>query len=114
MFRILSSIFERFALGAHQAQAIVARFRDHAVEADIARVIEIWEAGAARGDWLFGDFGGADIMFAPVATRFQTYGVDLAGGAALYQSRILSHPLVAEWLRLGEAQPGVVAAQEAG
>jgi len=84
------------------------------VEADIARVAEIWDAQAAGGGWLCGDFGGADIMFAPIATRFQTYGVTLGGTAGAYQARLLAHPLVAEWLRLGAAEPGVIAELEVG
>ena len=69
-------------------------------EAEIGRVAEVWSA--AEAPWLFGAFGGADIMFAPIATRFQTYGVTLAGTAQAYGERLLGHPLVAEWLALAE------------
>ncbi len=82
------------------------------VQADIDRAAAIWRAG--RGPWLFGEFCGADIMFAPVATRFQTYGVALDGAAAAYCDRLLHHPLVAEWLRLGAAEPGDIPALEVG
>ena len=87
--------------------------RSAEVEADIARAAEIW-ARHAPGAWLFGAFGGADIVFAPIATRFQTYGVTLEGPAAAYQARVLSHPLVAEWLRLGKAETGTIPALEVG
>jgi glutathione S-transferase len=87
--------------------------RSAEVEADIARAAEIW--GRHRpGGWLFGEFGGADIIFAPIATRFQTYGVTLSGAAAAYQERILAHPLVREWLRLGEQETGMIPVLEVG
>ena len=37
--------------------------------------------------FLFGRFGAADAMYAPVVARFQTYGVALAGVARLYGGR---------------------------
>jgi glutathione S-transferase len=81
-------------------------------EAEIGRVAEIWTA--AEGPWLFGAFGGADIMFAPIATRFQTYGVTLAEPARAYGERLLGHPLVAEWLALGAAESDVIPRLEVG
>ena len=51
------------------------------VMTDIERVVQIWNACDGGSPWLFGSFSGADIMFAPVATRFQTYGVHLEGRA---------------------------------
>jgi glutathione S-transferase len=76
------------------------------LEADIRRVAAIWKDTRARfgkgGSYLFGAFGNADAMYAPVATRFRTYGVDLArfgddGTAAAYSAAILAHPAMAEW-----------------
>jgi glutathione S-transferase len=81
------------------------------VTADIERVVEIWNAhgGSPR---LFGAFCGADIMFAPIATRFQTYDVRLDGHAKDYMDRLLEHPLVAEWLYLGKEERDVISALE--
>jgi glutathione S-transferase len=53
-------------------------------------------------------------MFAPVATRFLTYGVELAGPARAYQDALLAHPLVAEWLALGAAETDVIPRFELG
>jgi glutathione S-transferase len=86
--------------------------RTPAVEADVARVAQVW--ARARGSWLFGGFGAADIFFAPVATRFQTYGVTLEGEAAAYQQRLLAHPLVAEWLARGAAETDRIPVLEVG
>jgi glutathione S-transferase len=53
-----------------------------ALEADIRRIVAIWKDTRAHfgtgGPFLFGAFSNADAMYAPVATRFRTYGVDLA------------------------------------
>lgn len=43
-------------------------------------------------------------MYAPVATRFRTYGVDLArygddGTAAAYAETLLALPAMAEWTK---------------
>ncbi len=80
--------------------------RSAEVEAEIARVSEIWSRSV--GEWLFGDFCAADIIFAPVAARFRTYGVTLDGAALSYWQRLLGHPLAAEWFALGEAEPMVI------
>jgi len=78
-----------------------------ALEVDIRRIAAIWKGTRARfgdgGPFLFGAFSNADAMYAPVATRFRTYGVDLARfgddgtGAAAYAEAILALPAMAEW-----------------
>jgi glutathione S-transferase len=77
-----------------------------ALETDIRRIAAIWKDTRARfgrgGRFLFGAFTCADAMYAPVATRFRTYGVDLAafgddGNAADYGATILAMPEIAEW-----------------
>ena len=60
-----------------------------AARADIARIQEIWTDCRKRygksGPFLFGAFGGADAMFAPVVHRFRTYAIEVdAGGAGLH------------------------------
>lgn len=80
--------------------------RTDEVNDEIARVTEIWRRN--DGEWLFGDFCAADIMFAPVAARFRTFGVCLEGPALEYWHRLLIHPLSAEWFALGEAEPMVI------
>jgi glutathione S-transferase len=72
------------------------------LSADVARVEEIWTAclDAWSGPWLFGDYSAADVFFAPVATRFETYGIDPDGVAGAYLPRLLAHPHVVEWQAL--------------
>lgn len=86
-----------------------------AVEQDIRRTAHIWAGSGNFGTpWLFGEFSGADIMFAPIATRFQTYGIALTGRAGFYRDSLLHHPLVVEWLKSGEAEHGVIPGSEIG
>jgi glutathione S-transferase len=79
------------ALRAHMPMNIRGskrgRGRTPEVEADIRRIIAMWEDCRTRfgtgGPFLFGAFGNADAMYAPVVTRFNTYGVALEGDARL-------------------------------
>lgn len=76
--------------------------------ADVARVVEIWEdcraVAPAGGPFLFGQFGIVDAFFAPVTTRFRTYGVDLPPASAAYAAAVLAFPPMAEWCRAAEAE----------
>jgi glutathione S-transferase len=76
------------------------------LDRDIRRIVAIWREARARygaaGPFLFGAFTNADAMYAPVATRFRTYGVELSafgddGEAAAYAETILAMPEMAEW-----------------
>ncbi|MFW2391692.1 MAG: glutathione S-transferase family protein [Methyloceanibacter sp.] len=77
-----------------------------ALENNIRRVVAIWQDTRARfgkiGPFLLGDFTNADAMYAPVATRFRTYGVKLErygddGTAGAYVGAIYAMPAMAEW-----------------
>lgn len=70
-------------------------------QADVARIIDIWEECRARpalqGAFLFGAWSIADAMFAPVVWRFETYGVDLPRAARAYADAMLELPAMKEW-----------------
>lgn len=75
---------------------------------DIARIVDIWKECrrhfAGEGDFLFGPFCAADAMYAPVASRFVTYEVDLAefgddGTAARYRDTIMAMPELRPWAK---------------
>jgi len=80
------------------------------VRADIERITFLWRdcrkrfSGAFQKDegFLFGTFGAADAMFAPVATRFKTYGVTLDNDADAYCKAVLAHPAMKEWIDAAE------------
>lgn len=88
------------------------------VERDIARIVQIWEQCRTEfgrgGDFLFGKFGIADAMYAPVVTRFRTYGVELPGASAEYARAILTMPAMLEWEEAARAEPWTIAASEVG
>ena len=67
----------------------------------IARIIDIWadcrKRYGSRGPWLFGDFSVADIMFAPVALRFRTYGISVASPASEFIEAVVELPSIQEW-----------------
>lgn len=68
---------------------------------DIERITAIWNGCRARygggGPFLFGRFSIADAMYAPVALRFQTYGVNPGGAAADYAAALLALPAMQDW-----------------
>ncbi|ODU25685.1 MAG: glutathione S-transferase [Thiobacillus sp. SCN 62-729] len=76
--------------------------------ADVARILAIWTECRARfgngGDFLFGRFGIADAMYAPVVLRFQTYGVALDGAARDYAEAVRALPALQEWVADGVAE----------
>lgn len=85
-------------------------------EREIDRIKSLWrrcrtEYGV-NGDWLFGDFSIADAMFAPVALRFNGYGISLGGIEADYVNSILTHPGVIEWVEAGKRETEVIASDE--
>jgi glutathione S-transferase len=67
---------------------------------DIERIATIWRdcLGDRRSGFLFGDFSMADAMYAPVVTRFQTYGVKLDDVCRAYCDRILAQKDVRDWI----------------
>ena len=74
---------------------------------DIDRISEIWTECLALygGPWLFGaQRTMADAMYAPVATRFITYGVKLNKPCILYCQAIMAMPEMQEWIAAAKAE----------
>jgi glutathione S-transferase len=69
--------------------------------AQIARIETLWtecrQRHAAKGPFLFGRFSIADAMYAPVTTRFRTYGIRLAPEAQAYAEMIWALPPMQKW-----------------
>jgi glutathione S-transferase len=87
-----------------------------ALVANIARVEEIWTESRKRhgadGHFLCGAFSLADVFYAPVAFRFQTYGVQPQGAAGTYLASLLAHPFVREWEAAALAEKEIIASDE--
>jgi glutathione S-transferase len=75
--------------------------------ADARRVQAIWreQLAASGGPFLFGAFTIADAMFAPVTTRFVTYGVDVDPTCRAYIDAIAALPAMQQWTRDAAAEP---------
>jgi glutathione S-transferase len=86
------------------------------VQKDVDRIVAIWQDCRARfgggGSMLFGDFGVADAMFAPVATRFATYAVALPAVAQAYADAVLGLAGVREWTDAARRETEFVRADE--
>ena len=69
--------------------------------ADIARIQQIWtdcrERYGKSGPFLFGAFGAADAMFAPVVHRFRTYAIEVKPEVRDYMAAMASQPAFQEW-----------------
>ena len=71
---------------------------------DVRRIIALWGGLLDRfgGSFLLGPWSIADAFFTPVATRFRSYGLNLAdlgdqGAAGAYAQRLLATPEFLEW-----------------
>jgi glutathione S-transferase len=72
------------------------------VLAEIARIVALWSD--ARGPFLFGAFGAADAMYAPVVLRFRTYAVELPPVCRAYADAVLALPALQLWMRDAERE----------
>jgi glutathione S-transferase len=82
-------------------------------ESDVRRIVELWRGLLERfgGPFLVGGWSIADAFFTPVATRFRTYGIDLAahgddGAAARYAQALLRTPEYLAWEAAARAEDG--------
>ncbi len=77
-------------------------------QTDIDRIEVIWNEclEAYGGPYLFGEKPCmADAMFAPVVTRFITYGVAISPSCVAYCDTIMDLPAMKEWVAAAEAEP---------
>jgi glutathione S-transferase len=69
--------------------------------ANVARIDAMWSDCRARfgdgGPFLFGLFSAADAMYAPVVSRFHTYGVDVSTASTAYMQAMMALPAWQEW-----------------
>jgi glutathione S-transferase len=78
--------------------------------ADIARIETMWadtrQRFGAGGPFLFGaTFTAADVMYAPVVTRFLTWQPEIADGTRAYCDAVRAHLLVSQWYDRAAAEP---------
>jgi glutathione S-transferase len=84
--------------------------------ANVARIDAMWTDCRARfgsgRPFLFGAFTAADAMYAPVVSRFHTYGISVSDGARAYMAAMMALPAWGEWLSAALKEPWVLQEDE--
>ena len=95
---------------------VKARPQSDEVMDNVRRVDALWNDCRARfgqnGQFLFGAFGAADAMYAPVASRLHSYGLDVSAVSRAYIDAILALPAFVEWRAAGLKEPWVMQGNE--
>ncbi|CDZ49898.1 glutathione S-transferase family protein [Neorhizobium galegae] len=81
---------------------------------DVARIETIWRELRAKsgGPFLFGEFSGADAMFAPVVSRFDVYDLTTDPETLAYVAAMKSHPAWLKWQDAALAETWIVPEDE--
>jgi glutathione S-transferase len=86
------------------------------VAADVKRIEAIFTECRERfgrgGAFLFGAFGAADAMYAPVVSRFHTYGIAVGPVAEAYKQAMMTLPAWTEWRAAARQETWVMANAE--
>jgi glutathione S-transferase len=97
-------------MNLHRPVGAIALSED--AHANIARIQQIWiecrERYGKFGPFLFGAFGAADAMFAPVVHRLRTYAIPVAPEAQAYMNTMMSFPAFQEWTTAGLVETLVI------
>jgi glutathione S-transferase len=82
------------------------------VDADVRRIETIWTDCRTRfgagGPFLFGAFGAADAMYAPIVSRLHTYAIEVTASARAYMSAVMALPAWHEWREAALQEPWVL------
>ena len=85
-------------------------------KANVQRIDAMWTDCRTRfgkgGPFLFGTFGAADAMYAPVVARFHTYDVAVGDAARAYMKAVMALPAWAEWTAAALKEPWVLPEDE--
>ncbi|MBW6424046.1 glutathione S-transferase family protein [Rhizobium sp. XQZ8] len=85
------------------------------VAVDVARISTIWKELRQKsgGPFLFGEFSGADAMFAPVVNRFDVYDLVTDADTLAYMAAMKAHPAWVKWQEAALLEPWIVPEDEA-
>jgi glutathione S-transferase len=93
-----------------------ARLQSEDVLANVRRIESLWADCRARfshgGPFLFGGFGAADAMYAPIVSRLHSYGLKVSGGTASYMEAVMALPAWAEWRTAALKEPWILKGDE--
>jgi glutathione S-transferase len=83
---------------------------------NVARLEAIWNGCRMRfgkgGPFLFGRYGAADAMYAPMVSRLHTYAVDVGPGTRGYMDAVMALPAWREWVAASIKEPWVLPEDE--
>ncbi|MGA7486936.1 MAG: glutathione S-transferase family protein [Xanthobacteraceae bacterium] len=95
---------------------VIRRDLTREAEANVRRIEAMWTDCRTRfgagGPFLFGAFGAADAMYAPVVSRFHTYAVAVAPAARAYMDAVVALPAWGEWRTAALTEPWVLPEDE--
>ena len=75
---------------------------DTEVAPQVERIQQLWQealsfSGRGNGPFLYGEFGIADAFYAPVISRFVTYGIPVTAASQRYMEAMWNHPHFMAW-----------------
>jgi glutathione S-transferase len=76
-------------------------------QAEVDRIVAIWSECLEKygGPFLFGKtFSLADVMYAPVVSRFRTYAIPVKGAVKAYCDAVWAFPALQEWVAAARAE----------
>lgn len=87
-----------------------------AIMGDVERIEDIWRQCRAKfgkgGTYLFGKFGIADAMFAPVVTRLDTYDIPVAADSRAYMNNVMDSEAFRSWKEAALKETWIVPSDE--
>jgi glutathione S-transferase len=100
----------RQRLPMNVARPVRRRVLDDGAAKDVTRIAAIWSECRAKfgGPFLFGPFGAADAMYAPIVWRFHTYAVEAGAPARAYMQAMMALPAWSEWRTAARGEPWVL------
>ncbi|MBT3789753.1 MAG: glutathione S-transferase family protein [Alphaproteobacteria bacterium] len=89
-----------------------------AAEVDIERILALWQScldrNIAGGPFLFGEFCAADAMFAPLVSRFHTYGIDLNDRLQSWSDAVWTSEGMVWWRDASDQESWTIPGEEVG
>lgn len=85
---------------------------DDEARGNVVRILTLWAEARARfgrgGPYLFGAFSAADIIYAPIVSRFISYGISVPGFAVAYMQAVWEHEWLQSWIDAAESEEWVI------
>jgi glutathione S-transferase len=85
---------------------------DDEARGNVVRILTLWAEARARfgrgGPYLFGAFSAVDIIYAPIVSRFITYGIGVPGFAVAYMQAVWEHEWLQAWIDSAESEEWVI------